>query len=96
MKAEHNKDNILVPPPDIILALLNNHSGNDFDLLEFYNGYIHAAAIEPVYIEGNKVGYFTNEDLIQEIRIEFLKSLSSLRKKLMCGHPQEESELSTL
>lgn len=52
--------------------------------LNFMIGYIHAVATKPVYtFDGNKAGYFTNEDLVQEIRIEFLKSLPTLRKKLM-------------
>lgn len=80
MKPKNNKDTVIVPSVDIILALLNNDPRNDLDFLEFYDGYIHAAATEPVYTaEGNRTGCFINEDLVQEIRIEFLKSLSPLR-----------------
>lgn len=90
-KSEQKK--ILVPPADIILALLNNEPQNDFDFLEFYDGYIHAAATELVYTpDGNKAGYFINDDLVQEIRIEFLKSLSSLRKKLMQNIQNKEPD----
>lgn len=91
MKPKNNK-NPVVPPADIILALLNNELRNDLDFLEFYDGYIHAAATEPVYTaDGNRTGYFINEDLVQEIRIDFLRSLSPLRKKLvqniLCTEP---------
>lgn len=83
MKTEKSK-NTIVPPADIILALLNKDPQNDLDLLEFYDGYIHAAATEPVYTsDGNRAGYFINEDLVQDIKIEFIKSLSPLRKKLI-------------
>lgn len=94
MKPKNNKDTVIVPSVDIILALLNNDPRNDLDFLEFYDGYIHAAATEPVYTaEGNRTGCFINEDLVQEIRIEFLKSLPPLRKKLMqnilCKEPDK-------
>lgn len=84
MKPKDEQEKILIPPADIILALLNNEPRNDLDFLEFYDGYIHAAATEPVYTaDGNRTGYFINEDLVQEIRIEFLKSLPLLRRRLI-------------
>lgn len=84
MKPKGEQKKTKIPPADIILALLNNEPQKDIDLLDFYDGYIHAAATEPVYtVDGNRTGYFINEDLVQEIRIEFLKSLPPLRKRLI-------------
>lgn len=84
MKSKDEQEKILIPSADIILALLNNELRNDLEFLEFYDGYIHAAATEAVFaVDGNKAGYFVNEDMVQEIRIEFLKSLPLLRKRLM-------------
>lgn len=37
MKHKSNKKNIIIPPADIILALLNNEARRDIDLLEFYD-----------------------------------------------------------
>ncbi|MCI9449410.1 MAG: helix-turn-helix domain-containing protein [Clostridiales bacterium] len=80
MKYKERRKKIILPPADIILELLNDEPQNDIHLLEFYNGYIHAAATESLYtVDGLKAGYHINEDLVQEIRIEFLKSLSALR-----------------
>lgn len=91
MKSKKARKVVLVPPVDIILALLNNEPEKDIDLLKFYGGYIHATATEPVYAaNGIKTGYFVNEDLEQEIKIEFLKSLSALRQKLFHDFLQNE------
>lgn len=93
MKHKNYIKNVILPSVDIILALLNNDSRKDIDLLDFYDGYIHAVATEPVYtFDGIKTGYFVNEDLVQEIRIELLKSLPTLRKKLMKEFSHQESE----
>lgn len=75
---------IPVPPADIILNLLNDEPQKDIDFLDYYDGYIHSAATEPVYTsDGNRHGYFINEDMVQEIRIEFVRSLPVLRRKLI-------------
>ena len=84
MKPKSGREKMIIPPADIILALLNDEPQKDIDLLNFYDGYIRATATESVYTaDGNRTGYFINEDLVQEIRIEFLKSLSPLRKRLI-------------
>ena len=83
MRKYERTHSILVPPADIILDLLNNKPKNDIKLLDYYDGYIHSAATEPVYTpDGNRQGLFINEDLIQEIRIEFLRCLPVLRRNL--------------
>lgn len=95
MKSKRVQKIVLVPPVDIILALLNNEPTKDIDFLQFYDGYIHATATEPVYtVNGTKTGYFINEDLEQEIKIEFLKSLPTLRSKLLYDffHSEEPYE----
>lgn len=77
-------EKIFIPPADIILELLNDDPQKDIDFLNFYDGYIHKIAEEPIYTaDGGITGYFINEDLVQEIRIEFIKSLKTLRKKLI-------------
>lgn len=82
---KHKQSRVIpVPPADIILNLLNNEPQKDIELLDYYDGYIHSAATEPVYsMDGTKQGVFINEDLVQEIRIEFLRSLPVLRRKLV-------------
>ena len=71
-------------PADIILDLLNDNPQTDVDLLDYYNNYIQSVSTEPVYSSnGNKKGYFINEDLAQEIQIELLRCLPVLRKKLI-------------
>ena len=83
MKMRAHK-NIFIPPADIILELLNDNPQKDINFLDFYDGYIHKTAEELIYTtDGSKTGYFINEDLVQEIRIEFVKSLKTLRKKLI-------------
>lgn len=54
------------------------------DLLNYYENYNHSAAVEQVYTsDGDRKGFFVNEDLMQEIRIEFFQSLPILHRKLM-------------
>lgn len=75
---------IPIPPADIILDLLNDEPQKDIELLDYYDGYIHSSATEPVYsMDGTRQGVFINEDLVQEIRIEFLRSLPVLYRKLI-------------
>lgn len=95
MKYKEKHKKIVLPPADVILELLNDEPQKDNHLLDFYNGYIHAAATESLYtIDGLRTGYHINEDLVQEIRIEFLKSLSTLRRKLIeCILTQEPEEI---
>ena len=81
-----------VPPADIILNLLNDEPQKDIELLDYYDGYIHAAATETVYTtDGNRKGVFINEDLMQEIRVEFLRSLPVLRQKLISSLLQNKA-----
>ncbi len=84
IRKHEQKQSAPVPPAEIILDLLNDKPRTEIELLDYYNGYIHSAATEPVYtVDGTRQGIFINEDLEQEIRIEFLKSLPVLRQKLI-------------
>ena len=63
---------------------VDNNLLSKMDLLNYYENYIHSAAVEQIYTsDGDRKGFFVNEDLMQEIRIEFFQSLPILHRKLM-------------
>lgn len=77
-------EHIRVPPADLILDLLNDAPQKDIEFLDFYDGYIHSAATKPVYsADGCLKGYFVDTDLVQDIRLELLRSLPVLRRRLI-------------
>lgn len=83
MNKNRSQENIPVPPADVILSLLHNEPGTDRKFLDFYGGYIHAAATEPYFTEdGTFCGSVLNEDLLQEIQIAIVMSLPVLRRRI--------------
>ena len=76
--------NCPVPPADLILDLIRSAPETDSKFLAFYGPYIGKAAVEPVYADdGCCCGTRLNEDLRQEMRITFVRSLIPLRRKLI-------------
>ena len=76
--------NCPVPPADLILDLIRSAPETDSKFLAFYDPYIGKAAVEPVYADdGCCFGTRLNEDLRQEMRIDLVRSLTPLRRKLI-------------
>ena len=51
-----------IPPAEIILRFLNDEPRSKMDLLNYYENYIHSAAVEQVYTsDGDRKGFFVNE-----------------------------------
>ena len=73
-----------IPPADLILDLIRSAPETDNKILSLYDPYIGKAAGEPVYADdGCCCGTRLNEDLRQEMRITFVRSLVPLRRKLI-------------
>lgn len=71
-----------VPPADIILGLLNNKKEKEDELLNFYDSYIKAASfICLTSLQQNISDY--DEDLAQEMRLNLIKSVPVLRKRII-------------
>lgn len=88
MKNKRNRKN--VPADKIILNLLNEKPETEDQVVEFYENYIREMATDPVYSEeGNRTGYYYDEDLAQELRIALAQSLPSLRNILIKRHLED-------
>lgn len=84
MKKHDSDQQIPLPSANLILDFINNQSGADLQLLNFYCKYIRSASMRPVYSQdGTIAGKIFDEDLEQEIKIAFLKGLPVLRKTLL-------------
>ncbi|MCI8472337.1 MAG: helix-turn-helix domain-containing protein [Clostridiales bacterium] len=74
-------------PDHIILSILNQAAGAENEVLNHYEGYIREVATEPVYsTEGNRTGYYYDEDLAQELRLALAQALPALRETLIKNH----------
>lgn len=84
MKNRKKKRNI---PDHIILNILNQAASAESDVLDHYEGYIREVATEPVYSkDGNRTGYYYDEDLAQELRMALSQALPALRETLIKNH----------
>lgn len=71
----------ILPSSEMILGVLNNDKRVIEEMIRFYDGYVLAAAMKPAYsAEGARVGYYIDEDLAQNIRMDIFKCLPNLRK----------------
>lgn len=76
-----------VPTDEIILNILNKNPKTEEQVIEFYENYIREMATDPVYSEdGNRTGYYYDEDLAQELRIALAQCLPALRNVLIKRH----------
>ncbi len=74
-------------PDHIILNILNQAASAESDVLDHYEGYIREVATEPVYSkDGNRTGYYYDEDLAQELRLALSQALPALRETLIKNH----------
>lgn len=74
----------LIPSADLVLDLIRSVPETEDKFLSFYEPYIRRAAVESVYTDdGCYCGTHLNEDLRQEIRFTFVRSLIPLRRKLI-------------
>lgn len=74
-------------PDHIILSILNQAAGAENEVFNHYEGYIREVATEPVYsTEGNRTGYYYDEDLTQELRLALAQALPALRETLIKNH----------
>lgn len=88
MKNKRNRKN--VPADKIILNLLNEKPETEEQVVEFYENYIREMATDPVYSEeGNRTGYYYDEDLAQELRIALAQCLPALRNILIKRHLED-------
>lgn len=84
MKNRRKNNNI---PDSIILSILNQTASAENEILDHYEGYIREVATEPVYSkEGNRTGYYYDEDLAQELRLALAQALPALRETLIKNH----------
>ena len=80
-KSYHNYP---MPSADLVLDLIYSAPETDNKFLSFYEPYICQASIEHIYADdGCSCGTRLNEDLRQEMRITFVRSLVPLRRKLI-------------
>ena len=71
----------------IILNILNQAASAESEVLDHYEGYIREVAAEPVYArDGNRTGYYYDEDLAQELRLARSQALPALRETLIKNH----------
>lgn len=81
MIKKNRKKNTIIPPANVVLGVLNDDKKAIENLIEFYNGYIMSSALKTAYsAEGQKVGYYIDDDLAQEIRLSIVECLPNLRK----------------
>ena len=81
MKNRRKSKNI---PDHIILNILNEETCAESEIIDHYEGYIREVATEPVYSkEGNRTGYYYDEDLAQELRLALSQALPALRETLI-------------
>ena len=84
MKNRRKSKNI---PDHIILNILNEETCAESEIINHYEGYIREVATEPVYSkEGNRTGYYYDEDLAQELRLALSQALPALRETLIKNH----------
>ena len=84
MKNRRKSKNI---PDHIILNILNQTASAEDEVLDYNEGYIREVATEPVYsTDGNRTGYYYDEDLAQELRLALSKALPALRETLIKNH----------
>ena len=71
----------ILPSSEMIMGVLNNEKRVIEEMIQFYDGYILAAEMKPAYsAEGTRVGYYIDEDLAQNVRMDIFKCLPNLRK----------------
>ena len=65
-----------------------SHSADsEEEVLNHYEQYIRKVATEPVYSQdGNRTGYYYDEDLAQELRVALAQSIPALREALIKNH----------
>ncbi len=74
-------------PDQIILNILNQAASAESEVLDHYEGYIREVAAEPVYSkDGNRTGFYYDEDLAQELRLALSQALPALRETLIKNH----------
>ena len=74
-------------PDQIILKILNHSADSEEEVLNHYEQYIRKVVTEPVYSQdGNRTGYYYDEDLAQELRVALAQSIPALREALIKNH----------
>lgn len=84
---KHREGKRIVPSEKLVLKILNNESGATEETISFYERYIQKMATDPVYAsDGNRTGYFYDEDLAQELRLALSQSLPAVRRVILKRH----------
>jgi len=64
-----------IPPAEIILRFLNDEPRSKIDLLNYYENYIHSAAVEQVYTsDGDRKGFLSMKTLCKKFALNFFKA----------------------
>lgn len=64
-----------IPPAEIILRFLNDEPRSKMDLLNYYENYIHSAAVEQVYTsDGDRKGFLSMKTLCKKFALNFFKA----------------------
>lgn len=77
----------ILPSEKMVLNILNSEPDASEETLSFYERYIKEMATDPVYApDGNRTGFFYDEDLAQELRLALSQSLPAVREALIKHH----------
>ena len=83
MKKENKKFKCVLPP-EIMLDILNQVEGTDLKIIEYYTPYMKKVATKDIYSkDGRFIGRILDEDLLQDMKVEIIKSLPTIRKMLL-------------
>ena len=64
-----------IPPAEIILRFLNDEPRSKMDLLNYYENYIHSAAVEQIYTsDGDRKGFLSMKTLCKKFALNFFKA----------------------
>ena len=73
-----------VLPPEIMLDILNQVEGTDLKIIEYYTPYMKRIATKEIRSkDGRCIRRILDEDLLQEMKIEIIKSMPAIRRMLL-------------
>jgi len=73
-----------VLPPEIMIDILNQVEGTDLKIIEYYTPYMKKLATKNIYSkDGRCIGRILDEDLLQEMKVNIIKSMPAIRRMLL-------------
>lgn len=71
-------------PPEILIDILNKVDGTDLKIIEYYTPYMKKIATKQIYSsDGRCIGRILDEDLLQDLKVEIIKSMPAIRRMLL-------------